>query len=502
MLPRVDDPSECSSMVHRRTHCRTAERSTRQDRGTVYLLRRSARTADHCNVGKVTIDMLPEEILLEVFAVYTCIVEESYEWETLVHVCRRWRSIVFAAPRRLDLQLVCTCWTPAREMLYIWPALPIFLYLEELDEIDDDVLAALEKRDRICEVSANRVSQLEELVGAMQVTFPALTNLLIYSFEDNDIAPLSESFLGGSAPNLRSFFLVYLAFPALPNLLLSSPDLVSLSLTGIPDSGYISPDTMADCLSPLTRLETLQISFQTPRPCPNRAGQCPPPLARTVFPVLSTLHLGGVTEYLEQILAYIEAPLLDSVDIRFYNPPIFEIFISRIVPYIGRTGTFEAFDQAYMSFLHDASLEVVLSSRKGTTGGKMLTLSLQWNDSGWKLRELTYDPPLGPFNLRVIERRGFLPMWAEDMANAPWLHLVRFFPATEYMYLARGPAVYVAPALQELTGAGVREVLPMLRNIFVERLDSLGPVQEAIGQFVAARQLLSGHPIDVQCWVE
>jgi len=47
----------------------------------------------------------------------------------------------------------------------------------------------------------------------------------------------------------------------------------------------------------------------------------------------------------------------------------------------------------------------------------------------------------------------------------------------------------------------VTEVLPIPRSIFVERLDSLGPVQEALGQFVAARQLLSGHPVEVQCCI-
>ena len=45
------------------------------------------------------------------------------------------------------------------------------------------------------------------------------------------------------------------------------------------------------------------------------------------------------------------------------------------------------------------------------------------------------------------------------------------------MYLAKGVVVRVAPALKNLTGPGVTEVLPVLRDIFVRRLDSLlGPV--------------------------
>jgi len=444
--------------------------------------------------------MVPEEILLEVFAVYMRGVVMNYEWGTLVHVCRRWRSIVFAASRRLNLRLRCTWRTPVSKTLDIWPALPIAVYLGKYDLVNDNVLAALEKHDRVCEVEVDRVDQLEELVGAMQVTFPALTSFDIYPMAG--AAPLPESFLGGSAPNLRSLFLMKTAFPALPKLLLSSPGLVSLSLYDIPPSWSISSDAMVDCLSSLTRLETLEIRFQTSQPRPNQANRRPPPLARTVFPVLGKLSLAGVTEYLEQILVHMEAPLLDSVYIRFFNPPIFDIFVSRIAPCIGRTGTFEAFNQAHMSFLYDASFNVVLSSRKRTTGGKMLTLSLQWEESSWELLELTYGPRFGPFHHCSIEGRSNLPNWAKDIANVPWLHLVRFFPATEYMYLCQRLAVRVVPALQGLTGAGVTEVLPILRNIFVEHLDSLGPVQEAIGQFVAARQLLSGYPIDVQCWVD
>ena len=384
-------------------------------------------------------------------------------------------------------------------MLDIWPALPILVSVRgKYDEINDNVLAALEKHDRIRVVYVDHVSdgELKELVGAMQVTFPALTYLYIHSFDAT--ASFPESFLGGSAPNLQSLRLEYNAFPGLPKLLSSSPGLVSLSLFDISYSGHIS-DAMVDCLSSLTRLEHLQIEFPYSRLRSDRASRRRPPLTRTVFPVLSTLILKGVTEYLDQLLAHIEAPHINVVRIRFLDPPIFDI--SRISPCIGPTETFETFDEAYMLF-HDVDFKVVLSSRNGTTGSKRVTLSLQWKDSGWKLEELSqnsFHRYLQPFDLCNLN--GSLPpSWAEIMGNLPWLHLLRLFTTTEYMYLYQGLAGRVAPTLQELTGAGVTEVLPVLRNIFVERLDSLGAVQEAIGQFVAARQLLSGHPIDIQCW--
>jgi hypothetical protein len=82
---------------------------------------------------------------------------------------------------------------------------------------------------------------------------------------------------------------------------------------------------------------------------------------------------------LDQILAVIAAPPLDYVHIGFIKSNIFDI--SQISQWIGRTEMLNAFAQVYM-FFGNAYFNVMLSSRKGATGGKMLRLSLTWIDSG------------------------------------------------------------------------------------------------------------------------
>jgi hypothetical protein len=333
----------------------------------------------------------------------------------------------------------------------------------------------------------------------MRVTFPALTHLHIRSARPGYGVSLPETLLGGSAPSLRSLRLVGIAFPALPKLVLSCPSLVSLTLYENSYSGYISSNAMVYCLPSLTRLKRLQIEFHSSGPHPDGASQRPPLLKRTVFPVLKTLHLQRETEYLDQVLARIEAPRLNDICIRFLDRPIFDI--SRLSPCIGPTETFETYDEAYM--FHDtASVNVILSSQRITSSKKWLQLLLRRENSGWKLEGLyrhSFPPSFQTLELCYFEER--FTIWGQTtMANLPWLPFVRFFTATKYMYLSQALAVRVAPALQEPTGVGATEVLPVLRNIFVRRLESLGAVQEAIGQFVATRQLLSGHPIDVQCW--
>ena len=56
----------------------------------------------------ISIEMVHHDALLAIFDFY---VDEDQEekqsieaWQTLVHVCRRWRSIIFASPRRLNLR--------------------------------------------------------------------------------------------------------------------------------------------------------------------------------------------------------------------------------------------------------------------------------------------------------------------------------------------------------------------------------------------------------------
>jgi hypothetical protein len=93
------------------------------------------------------------------------------------------------------------------------------------------------------------------------------------------------------------------------------------------------------------------------------------------------------------------------------------------------------------------------------------------------------------------------PGWQEDdVESTQWLELLRPFTSVEQLYLSELFASRIAPALQVLVEERMTEVLPILQNIFLEGLQPSGPVQEGIGQFVAARQL-SGHPITISSWV-
>ncbi|KAH9056310.1 hypothetical protein EDB87DRAFT_1260555 [Lactarius vividus] len=73
-----------------------------------------------------TISMLTDNVLVEIFDFCRkdhdqCPSSPVWKWHILVHVCRRWRQITFASPRRLNLQILCIDGTPVRKNLGIWP---------------------------------------------------------------------------------------------------------------------------------------------------------------------------------------------------------------------------------------------------------------------------------------------------------------------------------------------------------------------------------------------
>jgi F-box-like len=214
---------------------------------------------------RVTIGSLPDNVLLDIFdiGINTDGPELQCDWETLVHVCQRWRYLIFESPTRLNLQLHFSEVDPVMHLLDVWPPFP-FVIEFMFDSLDDQmeerslekVLAALEHPDRVRQIHITCVKDfpLEEIVTAMEESepFPELRSLVF----DSVCAKLQlpATFLNGSAPCLEDLTLRSISFPSLPRLLSSTSDLTSLNLENIPNSGYIPPETMASCLSALPKL--------------------------------------------------------------------------------------------------------------------------------------------------------------------------------------------------------------------------------------------------------
>jgi hypothetical protein len=449
----------------------------------------------------LSINILPDDVLLEIFDHYV-ILSEVYRqrvdgWDKLVHVCQRWRYVVFDSPRRLDLRLLCTDRTPVGNMLDIWPALPIVIspiYRIPASGVTN-IISALQQHNRVRTIDIYGVpnSLLKEF-AAMQEPFPALTELWLWSHDEN-VPVLPDSFLGGS-PRLQELTLSGIPFPGLPKLLLSTHHLVKLHLWRIPRSGYFSPEAMVTALSTLTRLNALNLGFLSPRSQADRASRRPPPLTRAVLPALTSLRFTGDSEYLEDIVSRLEAPLLSYTKITFFNQLIFDTPLLR--HFISRTETVRAAYQAYIS-CYPNIVRFRLCPRNGT---EEITLSISCKPLDWQVSSLaqvcsTSFPPLltlERLDIDIKTDRNSPLKRQGDMEDTQWLDLLRPFTSVKDLDLSEDSVPFVAPALQELSGERVTEVLPALQNLFLT--GPSGPVKKAIGKFIAVRQL-AGCPVTV-----
>ena len=465
----------------------------------------------------VSIDVLPDDVLLEIFDFYV----DEYQvlkkgvkaWHLLVHVCRRWRSVVFGSPRRLDLRLVGTNKTPVKDNLDIWPPLPLVIRnCAGLTEGVDNIIALLKHRDRVDDIELTHInsSSLEKVSAAMQEPFPELTDLLLKS-DDETVPVLPDSFLGGSAnsaPRLRYLVLDGIPFPGVPKLLLSATNLVTLYLDNIPHSGYFSPQSMATALSKLTGLKSLRLNFQSPRSHPDQARRRPPLSIRAVLPVLTRFWFKGVCEYLDDLVALVDAPQLDHLDITFFNQITFDT--PQFIQFIGRTPMLRSLETARI-VLGRADARVNFSSRTSDYGSLNVGIScreLDWQVSFLEQVCTSCLPRLSAGtseDLYIYERPYWQSHWQDNIENALWLELLHPFTAVKSLYLSGACAERIGPALAGGTGT---ELLPNLQNIFLEDwvsgsgssyryVTSVTP--KDIGKFVAARQV-SSHPIAVSCW--
>ena len=403
----------------------------------------------------------------------------------LVHVCRRWRSLVFRSPRRLNLRLYCTPKTPAKHTLDVWPALPLIVgpggetYMDLSSDTTDNVIAAHGQSNRVCKVSLTDFTDrhFENVFAAMQVPFPELTDLQLgfsWHLLDNGILsaiPIPDSFLGGSArPRLQNFSLSGIPFPGLPKVLLSATHLVTLRLSTIPHSGYISPEATVALLSALSSLDTLSLRFQSPQSRPDLQSQSPALPKRSILPAPSTLDFKGVTEYLEELVTRIDAPQLGHMDITFFNQIDFDC--PRLAQFIKCTPTLMALDEAHVLFnLSTASVDLRKRKSDPEIGFHNLQISTSCRSLDWQLSSIEQFcnsslHPISTVEDLYITRPFGGRVWYDDSPmKTLWLDLLFPFTAVKNLYLLKDFAPDVVAALEELVGGRITEVLPSLESI-------------------------------------
>ena len=476
-----------------------------------------AAPVDFICTGHVTINILPDEVLLLVFRFDRAVDPDglsfhyrldipSWWWHRLAHVCRRWRSVVFASPNFLELRLI---YGPNTNMKLsgIWPPLPVIIKSMEFLPIPEDRYfdTAIVPHNRAYEIELFVTGpEWHQFASAMQEQFPALIHLRLYYLYIGAGLPnpvLPDRLLGESAPKLESLELHYISFPALPKLLLSATHLVRLDLQYVPHYGYMSPESFATGLAVSANLEFLRVEFEPARSRPYRDSRPPPPPTRIVLPALTHFELKAVGEWLEDVLVRIDAPLLDSVYITFFRQILLDI--SPLSRFLRCTAMLEELNEAHVVIGNDSIQVESLQPIPEFDNRSGLRIACEgMNDQTSSLVQVITSlfPSLYVVeDLYIYGSEKSLKGWRDDTENTQWVEILRPFTAVKNLSVCKEFARRITPALQELEGERVTDLLPALKNLWLDELEPTGRTQKAIKQFVAARRLLA-RPVAVSYW--
>ena len=391
---------------------------------------------------------------------------------------------------------------PVGEMLKIWPAIPIAVSGISFEDDVDDIIAALEQRDRVREIDVEGYSSysVETIVESMLVPFPALKRLFLAAC-DVTVPDIPDTFLGGFAPRLQSLGLYNIPFPALPKLLLSASGLVDLTLSGIPRAGTFLPETIANYISNLSRLETFCLEFSSRRPCPVPRSHSPP-VARAVFPALYRLKFKGAAGYLDSLISHIDAPVIYFLDMTFFNQPFVTSDFCQLRQFIGRAEMFKSLTHAHINFgFCTVELSLVQRTQKYNT---QLSVGIRCEQLHQRLQSLA---EVGSASLLPLSKVESLELSSELLTlqlledhteeDSRWLNVLQPFSGVQSLYACESTLPSFAYAVKEVPEDRLSEVLPALQELSMDEFHAPGPVdepsppaiQEAIERFIAMRHL-------------
>ncbi|KAH9980638.1 hypothetical protein BJV77DRAFT_404499 [Russula vinacea] len=255
-------------------------------------------------VHRTHIHLLDNDSLLQIFSHYRLENEDNWNlrqtWRNLVHVCRRWRNLIYDSSSHLDVCLLLMNDSPSIDTLGHLPPLPLVIDFSDRTETisqkdEDNIHLGLQQHGLVRRVVLEaQSSSLRMWLELMKKHFPRLRDLSLFSttIEEMNLT-LPETL---QVPDLRRLSLHGVGLPKGLSLLSSVTALSTLSLTQIRGSCCFSPRSLVTQLQDLPHLEELSIGFAISTPLPSSEGELlPVPIAPVTLPTLRRLTFRGRT---------------------------------------------------------------------------------------------------------------------------------------------------------------------------------------------------------------
>ena len=383
---------------------------------------------------------------------------------------------------------------PVSKTLDCWPTLPIIVQYGgslRLDlpapEAEGNIVAALKQSDRVSSINLVITNSLLEKLYAISEPFSELEELVLLSQENVQLT-LPSTFRSG--PRLRSLHLTRVAFPALPQLLHSSRNLVDLQLHEVLDAWHISPATLVNALSGMAQLQSLSLHF------PSTSNHIILPLPsgeRIILPSLTRLDFRGVNAYLEGLVARIDAPGLRDIEVTFFNKRIFGAY--KLSEFINRIETQRSHRRAD-----------ILSSESA------ISISLTQPETPTCLKVQVYCEPLSGQVYSMSQICSHFSAWVEDLHinvarptsgqhgvdAGRWLDLFDSFTGVKWFHVTGNLSTEDIVLALQPSERWRKTILPTLQKLCIREPEPhCTPLREAVVSFTHSRRL-SGRFIAVE----
>ena len=524
---RKEEPSEegdvlqrsLSSTLHGKRHKRKGRGVYISDARYFMETMTDSHCSDYHSAQYSTAQTLPEDVLLEIFHCHrqAAIEYGPWKWHRLAQVCQRWRSVVFAYPRHLNLRIVLTYAKSIRSAPKLWPVLPVIIWyphpqtashpIRVLTSSDEDNISDMLKNPaRICEIDLDITrTLLEKYASLLEESLPALDHLRLRSHDIFvETMCLSINFLNHSAPQLRVLHLKGITIPMsrLSRLLSSSKNLVSLQLEDIILSGSLPAAVdLVIGLSTATQLKSLILGFNRATTFPHFGPLlgCPSPSSsRIVLPSLTEFRFVGDSAYLRYFDSRVNTPIIEKISL---------------------TPFYDSYDTNELCELFGLG-DVLRSSRCRAT---RICLSLSYIVFSHHFSRIPSSPAL--FQLRLPYLKSFtdIPLVAQvchglesqdalskvihlEIDDCPhyeryrasrWFYLLRALTGLKALYVCSSLSSLIVSALAQVTASGerIREILPALKELHFG-LNTPSSTRESIAPFIAQRWRC-GLPVSV-----
>ena len=224
------------------------------------------------------------------------------------------------------------------------------------------------------------------------------------------------------------------------------------------------------CLAVLAHLKSLAIGFAFPQTHPDQESRPPPPPTCTVLHALTCFKFTGVSEYLEDLVARIDVPLLDSIRVGLFDRPTFDF--PQLTRLMRRATRFWAPYEVHVDFDFFGIQVTSLPPRPGFD--EELRLKFLWGTLEWELSPLVHVFASFLPSIHMVDHL-YIDWARPSISPGPisiaqgymeWLEIFRPFTAVKNLYISKELAHCIARFLKGLVKERVTDVLPALESLF------------------------------------